>query len=282
MAPNGRRHRRRWSWLLVRELAPAILPLVGIPLLVVFFVASPVSPWALHRADARMATGGVIEAVSAYEQVARRSMWPGHRREATWRAASLANDGQVDPQEARRLYRTFLKSWPDDPRISQARVALARIEWQDFRQPDRAARQYTWAVLASPAAPEASDWLQRAGDAWLAAGRTDQARSAWRRVIADYPTGVLGARLAMARLALFEGDPDRAFEHFQEVAVAQARGTEATLARLGMSLCREQLGDLDAALAELDVVADELPYEVLQQRRERLIERQRKVRGETR
>jgi hypothetical protein len=46
-----------------------------------------------------------------------------------------------------------------------------------------------------------------------------------------------------------------------------------------MSLCLEQLGDLEAALAELDEVADELPHDVWQERRSRLIERRHKASG---
>jgi len=266
-------------WL--RELAPALLPLVGLPLLVVLFAATPASPWALHRADARLGAGDLTGAVDAYQSVARWSAWPGQAREATWRAANLAASGAGEPLQARRLYRTFLKSWPDDPRIAQTRLSLARLEWLDFGRPDRAARQYTWAVRESPDAPEAADWLQRAGDAWLRADRPKQARAAWKRLIAEHPDAAPGAHLSLSRLDLVEGEVERAYDHFQSAAVQRSRGPESTLARLGMSLCLEQLGDLEAALAELDEVSDELPHDVWKERRERLIERRRKAAGET-
>jgi tetratricopeptide (TPR) repeat protein len=257
-----------------------LVPLLGLPILVLIFVATPMSPWALHRADALLATGDLTAAVASYQTVARWSVWPGQSREATWRAASLAGHGAGEPLQARRLYRTFLKAWPEDPRIAQARIALARIEWLDFGQPARAARQYTWAVRAAPSSPQAVDWLQRAGDAWLVAERPDQAKATWRRLIAEHPKDAAGAHLALARLAMNDGETEQAFGHFQAVAVSGNRGPELTLARLGMSLCLEQLGDLEAAVAELDEVSEQLPVQVWQQRRERLIARQRRVSGE--
>lgn len=273
---------RRWfSRQLARELAPGLIPLMGLPAAVLLFTGTPVSPWALHRADAHLAAGDASAAVAAYQQVARWSMWPGQDREATWRAASLAGHGAGEPLVARRLYRTFLKSWPEDPRVATARVALARLEWLDFGRPDRAARQYTWAVRAAPDAPEAAGWLQQAGEAWLASDAPDRAASSWKRVLREYPDAAAGAHLALARLALADSELEQAFEHFQAVAVTPNRGPEGTLARLGMSLCLEQLGDLESALAELDEVSDELPYDVWQQRRDRLIARRLKSTGES-
>ncbi len=267
---------RRWA----RELGPALVPLLGLPLLVLIFAATPASPWALHRADAQLAAGALPQAVDAYQSVARWSVWPGQAREATWRAANLAASSAGEPLVARRLYRQFLKAWPEDPRIARVRLSLARLEQLDFGRPDRAARQYTWAVREAPGAPEAADWLQRAGEAWLQADRPQQARAAWKRLIAEHPDQAPAAYLSLARLDLGMGEVERAYESFQSAAVQRRRGPEATLARLGMSLCLEQLGDLEAALAELDEVAEELPYDVWQQRRERLIERRRKAHGE--
>jgi tetratricopeptide (TPR) repeat protein len=279
LAPDTHRTRRRSLPPWLRELAPALLPLVGLPLLVVLFAATPASPWALHRADARLGAGDPTGAIDAYQAVARWSVWPNQAREATWRAASLAASSAGEPLQARRLFRTFLKAWPEDPRIAQARLSLARLEWLDFGRPDRAARQYTWAVREAPDAPLAADWLQRAGDAWLRADEPKQARASWKRIIAEYPESAPGAHLSLARLDLVAGEVERAYGHFQSAAVQRSRGPESTLARLGMSLCLEQLADLEAALAELDEVADELPHDVWQERRSRLIERRHKASG---
>jgi len=272
--------RRAWIHAVGREFGPAIVLVLALPLLVAAWVASPASPWALHRADARVAAGDLDGAVEGYEQVRRWSALTDQRREATWRAASLSAGATAEPRRARRLYRAFLKDWPEDPRIASARVSLARLEWVDFGRPHRAARQFAWATRAAPESPEAAEWLHRSGEAWLEAGRVDQARAAWRRLVDDYPDEAAGAQLALARLALQEGRIERAFEDFQAVAVAVPRGPEATLARLGMSMALEQLGDLEAALAELDEVADELPHGVWQQRRERLIARRLATTGE--
>ncbi len=280
MALPTQRWRRVFARQWVRELAPALLPVLGLPLLVLLFAATPASPWALHRADATLGQGDVTGAVDAYQAVARWSVWPGQAREATWRAASLASSSAGEPLQARRLYRSFLKAWPDDPRIAQVRLSLAQLERLDFGRPDRAARQYAWAVREAPDHPQAANWLQRSGESWLQAGKPAQARSTWRRLIADYPEQAAVANLSLARLSLSDGDVERAYEYFQSAAVQRARGPEATLARLGMSLCLEQLGDLEAALAELDEVSEELPYDVWQQRRARLVERRRKSSGE--
>ena len=280
MAREPHRLRRSSLGPVLRELAPGLIPVLGLPLLVVFYAVTPASPWALHRADAQLGAGDVSGAVDAYRSVARWSVWPGQAREATWRAASLAASTAGEPIEARRLFRTFLKAWPEDPRVAQARLAMARLELLDFGRPDRAARQYTWAVREAPESPQAGDWLQRAGNAWLLADKPKEARAVWKQLIEDYPEDAPGAQLALGRLDLVEGEVERAYEHFQAVAVVRSRGPESTLARLGMSLCLEQLGELEGALAELDEVADELPYDVWQERRGRLIERRRKASGE--
>ena len=187
--------RRAWIHAVGREFGPAIVLVLALPLLVAAWVASPASPWALHRADARVAAGDLDGAVEGYEQVRRWSALTDQRREATWRAASLSAGATAEPRRARRLYRAFLKDWPEDPRIASARVSLARLEWVDFGRPHRAARQFAWATRAAPESPEAAEWLHRSGEAWLEAGRGGGGRGA-RRPLGDQPRTESATRAA--------------------------------------------------------------------------------------
>ena len=114
----------------------------------------------------------------------------------------------------------------------------------------------------------APERLLKAARATLEAGKHHRSLVLFERAIQRYPEhrvqgllGVAEASWASAALASYE-----------EAERSSTDPVYGAYASLGAAACLERLGNLDGALAELDLA--ELPEDVLTHRRQALIERQ--------
>ena len=93
--------------------------------------------------------------------------------------------------------------------------------------------------------------LQAAGLLERASENT-AAWSLYQRVDRTWPEQGDTARLAMARMRLQVGDAAAAQDLYQELLSSDATPEILEVARLGLSIAQEDLGDFDAVLADLN------------------------------
>ncbi len=159
---------------------------------------------------------------------------------------------ESDADLAARRYRTFVRRFSEHPLASDARVELASLVAGQLEQPVQAARLLEVAAKNQPAHAKAGEWLLLAADIASGAGHAGWAQRLWTRVAEVHPDQASTALLNMARERIAQGDPAGAYADYQRVALDTAAPEEVSLARIGMSICLERLGDRDAALAELE------------------------------
>jgi tetratricopeptide (TPR) repeat protein len=181
---------------------------------------------------------------------------------AVWR------DG--NPSQAMALYESILSDWPGGPLAGEAHAGMAFLLEESNAADRDVAQAYSAAARLNPEHLEAGDWLIRAGEHWRRAGDDSAAQMAYSRSIARHAESSDKARLALANLQLSLGEIDLALEHYQEASKAKTP-TLASIGRMGVSVCYERMGNLDAALAELD-------EDSWSGRRKRLFERRRAIR----
>ncbi len=253
----------------VRELLPPVLLGALAALVLVVTVVGPWSPLTVRRAEAAVAAGDPDAARTLYVQTARWAPTDTIRAEALWNAAQISAVELGQPQRAVRLLRELTELETEGVRAAVALARLGELLDRDLRRPLRAAPAWESAADAMPDHPRAGDWLLSAADAWDRADRDPRAQNVLRRVREQYPDHAADAELRIAE-DLLVGDAARAFELYQDVAT-EGSDTQVALARFGLSVALERLGDTDAALVELEEAG--LPDEVEQQRRARMEER---------
>ena len=175
-----------------------------------------------------------------------------------------------DLQESQALFSSVLEDWPASPYAAEAHAGLGLLmEKQKNTDSSVVAQAFRSAALLDPESEEAGRWWMRAGEHFQRANRSDDAQYAYTQCIEAYPSCADTALIAVANLHLVEGALDLALEHYQKATEASDAST-ARLARMGVSVTYEHLGDLDVALAELDEDED-----ASKERRLRLFQRQR-------
>lgn len=238
--------------VLFPELSDVRVVALGLGALVfaVFLWVSPRSPLALDRADASLAAGDPLESAARYDAVARTSSWPGYRGAALQRGALVRAIELHQPAEARKRLELLLDQEPEP--VARA-VLLERLAGllEVERQPLQAGRRYAESAELDPTP---SRWSASAR-AYGTAGAFEQAAVSWLRLAEAYPERRADALLGRAELLLAAGKPTDALDLYQRAeALSDDDPAAAALARLGRATCLERLGDLDAAIASMDLV----------------------------
>lgn len=253
------RHRRLWAGV-------AVLLAVG----AVVLWASPASPTALSRADALIGQGDAPSAARVYDAIALHSPWRGARTEALYRGALVYARDLGDTDTARtRLH--ILVEQGDSARAAAAWEEIGHLRL-DEGQPRAAARAFRNAAEVAPEQSRAGQRLALAARARTEAGDLQSADRLWVEVAAVAPALRGQALLARAEIHLGDGDAEAALGLYEEASRTLHDWDQLTVARLGMVTCLERLGDLEGALATIDVV--DLPSDVIEARRAGLRARQ--------
>ncbi len=251
-------------YLLKGVLAATVMVFAGIA-----FWMSPMSPAAIDRTAAQAARGDVEGAVSSY--LAQADSWSSQRArgEALWRASVLTHVSLSRPTEAADMLEQLIEQYPEHPRVVDAHARIALIQRHHNGDPVRAGVRWVAAASIDPSHPDAGQWMLNAGIALADAGDSDNALRALR-VAKGRPEQAIAANLALGRLHL-QRDPAQAYSDYDAAFRAGASGEARRLAHLGMATALEYLDRRDAALAELDEVAEDGEVDAaLQRRRDRL------------
>lgn len=255
------RARPRWTaWSLVAVLAALVA------------WGSPVSPLALGQADVIYGRGRPYDALLAYDRIGRWNPWSGVRLAADQRAATIAAVDLHDPS----LSRTYLERILAEPSASgavkaQAWERVGYVAWTTERHAEEAAGAFQMAYKLDMLAPEAERRLIAEARARTDAGDLAPALQAWEHVADHVPAQRGLARVNQASLLLAEGEVQDALSAYEQAATFTDDATLVQVAKMGAATCKERLGEVDAALADLDQA--DLPAAVATERQRRLEER---------
>jgi tetratricopeptide (TPR) repeat protein len=213
---------------------------------------------------------GPEDALAHYDRVSQASPFEDLQRAALWRAATVASVDLGDAADARLRLRRIARTFPDQ--AAEAHEQIGDLWRDEGRQPVKAAEAYLRAHRAAPADASAARRLMKAARARSDAGQLSVSRTLWERAATEYPGARIEALLGLAEAQLAAGDAQAALTTYEEAEGLTADGTLGSYARLGAAACLERLGNLDGALAELDLA--DLPEDVFLPRRQAMMERQ--------
>ncbi len=233
------------------------------------FWMSPLSPASIDRTAAQAARGDVAGAVASYTDQSNSWASRARRGEALWRAAVLTHVSLDKPEDSERMLEQLIERFPDHPRVVDAHARIALIHRHHNGDPVRAGVRWIAAASIAPAHVDAGQWMLNAGIALADAGDSDNALRALN-VAKSRPEQAVAANLALGRLHL-QRDPAQSYSDYDAAFRAGASGESRRLAHLGMATALEYLDRRDAALAELDEVAEDGEADAaLERRRNRL------------
>ena len=232
-----------WRALLGASLA------LSTPLILGSVVLGPQAPGALAHADSLVLAGDLDEALVRYTAIEDKSWSQERAATAALHAGSAAALAGMD-QVAIVHLQTFLKRWPSDARAPQVRVQMANLLAE--QDPKAAAQALVQAAEAAPQDPSAHEHVLLAARLLERAGETTAAWALYQQVHRTWPEQGDTARLAMARMRLQVGDAAAAQEIYEELLVSSQAPEILEIARLGLSIAQEDLGDFDAVLADLN------------------------------
>ena len=220
--------------------------------------ASPASPLALSRADVALGQGQPGQAVALYDAAAAWTPLDSVRQTALDRAATVLEAELNDPSGARHRLTQMLAE--DLPRAERAQLgARVALTYQQEGRHAKAASEWRDALEIAPEALDAASWRAKTAGALADAGRSRRALQQWVLLVREHPTWRAQANLNRAQLLLASGDVPEALPLFEDVVLV-GDDAEQAAGRLGASVCLERLGNLDEALARLDLA--ELPDDV--------------------
>ena len=231
---------------------------------------APVSPLAMSQADVALGQGRPVRAATVYDAVSKYTPFASTRAEALRRAAAVHAAELNDPRGARLRLERLL----DEPLHTRERAdVLARMGqlWLQERRPGKAAAAIQMAVVMDPESHDTPARMALAARAYGDAGRDEDANEQWARLADEFPAWRGRANLGRAELNLARRQIPAARHLFEDV-VEHGMPDEQAAARLGISVCLEKLGDLDNALAAIDLA--ELPEDVRRSRTNALRARQ--------
>lgn len=233
---------------------------------------SPVSPFAMGRADVLYGQGDLEAAARAYGSIGRWQPLARVRVEANLRAATISAVDLDDPSQARTyLERVIATSSAAASVRADAWERLGHLLWHDASDPDAAADAFQMAYELDLVGPEATRRLVLAARARTESGDAKAALDAWERVARRVPSERALARVSQASLQLAGGDLEAALSSYEAAVASTTDPALLQVARLGMATCKERRGLVEAAL--VDVASADLPADVAAERQRRLEER---------
>jgi tetratricopeptide (TPR) repeat protein len=209
----------------------------------------PYTPLALDRAEGAIARGELSEALEGCEQVSRWGLLPRWRAQAHYRKATLHARWLDQPGVAAAELRAMLREGPGDPTLEALGLQLLAESLERRGRHRRAAERYEQLARISP---QPAPWLEAAALAWERAGRPD--RALLRQAALPLHSAEHGAHaaLAMGRITLGAGRTDKAYAYYAQALAADSNADHSHLARLGMAMALDAMGQHEQALAELD------------------------------
>jgi len=219
---------------------------------------SPVSPTAVARADALAQSGETDRALVLYQRVAKYHPMASQRvrarmRSALWYEVELGSAPQAV---------SLLRQVAEDPSATsgergRAFAEMGRLFLRSLDDPKQAAAAYQMAYAADPEDPEAGERLMASARTRQTSGALEEAHQAWETVGRRFPLHLAESMIAQGEILLAKGKVAQALERFEGALAVTTDEKMMQLARLGAATCKERLGSIEAAIAELE--AADLP-----------------------
>lgn len=235
-----------------------------------FAIWSPMSPLALDAGDVALGEGRPVEALAHYDLVASNTPFVALEKAALERAVLVASVDLDNSEEARIRLRRLARAFPEEAPQALERIGDLRLHSE--RKPALAADAYMRAFKADPEDLGAPGRMMKAARSRAEADQLTLSKRLWTRAANEFPEARVPALLGLAEAQLAGGDAQAALETYEEAERLTADPTLSSYAALGAAACLERLGNLEGALAELDLA--DLPEDVFTSRRQVLIERQ--------
>ncbi len=253
------------GWLAIVGV-PALASACVTALIAGALLLTPASPLAMGRADALLGRGMPADAAAAYEAIGATSPFLSLRQQAMRRAARVYELELDDPGRAATALRSVLSFGVTATERAEIQEQLAELHLarHDGRAAANAYR------LAYEADPDVADRLVRAAEVRADREEFHRARKLWLRLRDEHPERSARANLGLGEISLAQGHPAKALGPFRK-ASGSSDPDLAKAARLGMATCYERLGELDGAMAELDLA--DLPDDVRSRRQTALLQR---------
>jgi tetratricopeptide (TPR) repeat protein len=209
----------------------------------------PFTPLTVDRAEHALARGDLTAAIAHCERAARWGLLPRWRALAHYRLATLHARYDGKPGMAVAELRAVLREDAGDPGLEGLALQLLAEVHEAQGNHRRAAERYEQLARG---APQPAPWLHAAALAWERAGRPDRALLRQAAVPLHDPDQSAQARLAMGRISLGVGRADKAYACYAAARDEASSDEQTRLARLGMAMALDAMGQSEQALAELD------------------------------
>ncbi len=250
------RSRLRTYLVRLSDSAPTAILALGVVLVCLLLTVGlgPFTPLELDRAEASLARGEIEPALRSCDLSARWALREPWRQRARYRAAAIRAHQLEQPALAVSELRSLLRRGVVEPQLETLSLILLAESLERRGRYRLAAERYEQLART---APRPAPWLEAAALAWERAGRPDRALLRQAAVPLLEPEMSDHALLAMGRVALGLGRADKAYAYYAEALEADSHLDHARLARLGMAMALEAMGQVEQALAELDEAAPE-------------------------
>jgi tetratricopeptide (TPR) repeat protein len=244
---------------------------VGFVALGAALIVLPSSPLALVRADFLYGLGHTESALELYDDVAENGLIRTQRLSALRRSAALWSIEMNAPMESSKRWEALAKQSTNSIEQADAWRTVAQILSHDGRHADLAAQAYERSAnLYVQDVDAAAQWMH-AGTQWKRSGELERAKQIWITVTERYPLQRSDAYVALGRSSLSLGLGEQALSWFDNAVDTSHSAAQRGLAKMGVAISLERLGNLDEAIAELN--GSSLPEDVQDVRRRKMLER---------
>ena len=167
-----------------------------------------------------------------------------------------------DYRSAITLWEELIEIYPTSEYYVNAWQSIEFTLWAFLGDPQAAAEAAQDFVAQRPEAPEAADFLFRAGRSYERAEMLQEAADTWARVAGEYPESPEAflttylAGIALVRLGNWEG----AQSYFTRALVLTTEPSELAAAHLWIGKSQEALGDISAALDSWKIAQTANPF----------------------
>ena len=235
------------------------------------FVLLPFSPGSMLFGHFLHGLGQTSAAVSMYDQIAERGCFKSQRLSALQRSAVLMAVELGESTESRKRWELLARRSDDAAVKAEAWRQVGQSLGREGLHPNLAAQAFERSASLFAGPEQAAEQWMAAGEEWMAAAEPVRAMQIWLRVTKEYSHHASQAFVALGQMSLRQNQAEQALSWFDNAVDHAKNEDQRGLAKMGVSISLERLGNLDEAIAEL--VAADMPEDVRDVRRRKMKER---------
>ena len=239
-------------------------------LLVAFFFV-PSSPGMMLRANFIHGMGCVKSAVAVYDTVAEKGLTVSQRSTALKRSAVLYDVALNKDEESLIRWKRYAQTNTDVEAQAYAWSQVAELYANMEDASVASAKAFEKAAERTQQDEDAVRHWMAASEQWLLASNSREATLIWTKIADNYSAHRSQAYVALGQWHLGVGRSEQALTWFERSVETALTEDQRGLAKIGVAICLERLGNLDEAIAELDEA--DFPEDVRHVRRRKMLER---------